>query len=326
MTTRPHAEPTDRAIAQGTGSADRLQDRLCERPRAASIQQPLLFVGGGNMAGAILRGGLAAGVIDVSRVFVIEPDSSKHAALNDLSVRVSASASDGVAWIDSMDEVAEIPGQRDAAQRGQVVLCVKPQMLPQAAADIRAAFASPRVVISILAGTPSSIVRRSLGEPARVVRAMPNLAASISQGVTAICLGDGASDADDAVAHAIFHAVGPMVMRLDESKFDAFTALAGSGPAYLFYLAQGMIEGGVRAGLSHEESNNATRQTLLGAAMLLSRSDQTPESLRAAVTSKGGTTAAAVGVLDQREALRAIADAIVAGTARGAELAKLAGQ
>lgn len=83
-----------------------------------------------------------------------------------------------------------------------------------------------------------------------------------------------------------------------------------------------MIEGGVRAGLSHEESNSATSQALLGAAMLLSRSDQAPESLRAAVTSKGGTTAAAVGVLDQREALRAIADAIVAGTARGAELAK----
>lgn len=276
------------------------------------------------MAGAILRGGLVAGVIDASRVLVIEPDAAKHSGLNELSVRVSSSARDGVAWITSVDELAGDPGQRVAASRGQVVLCVKPQLLPQAAADIHAAFASPRVVISILAGTPSFIVRRSLGAQARVVRAMPNLAASISQGVTAICLGDGASDADDAVAHAIFHAVGPMVMRLDESKFDAFTAMAGSGPAYLFYLAQGMIEGGLRAGLSHEESNNATRQALLGAAMLLSRSDQVPESLRAAVTSKGGTTAAAVGVLDQREALRAIADAIVAGAARGAELAKLA--
>lgn len=322
MTTQPHAEPPDRANFQGAGRADQLQDQDRERPRAALVQQPLLVVGGGNMAGAILRGGLAAGAIDASRVFVVEPDTAKHAALNELSVRVSASASDGVAWINSVDEVAGDPGQRRAASGGQVVLCVKPQMLPQAAADIRAAFDSPRVVISILAGTPSSIVRRSLGEHARVVRAMPNLAASISQGVTAICLGDGASDADDAVAHAIFHAVGPMVLRLDESKFDAFTALAGSGPAYLFYLAQGMIEGGVRAGLSHEESNSATSQALLGAAMLLSRSDQAPESLRAAVTSKGGTTAAAVGVLDQREALRAIADAIVAGTARGAELAK----
>lgn len=276
------------------------------------------------MAVAILRGGIAAAVIDASRVFVIEPDTAKHAALNELRVRVSSSASEGVEWISSINHAGE-ETLKPWAATGQVVLCVKPQMLLQAAADIRAAFNSPRVVISILAGTPSSIVRRSLGEHARVVRAMPNLAASISQGVTAICLGDGASDADDAVAHAIFHAVGPMVMRLDESKFDAFTAMAGSGPAYLFYLAQGMIEGGVRAGLSREESNNATRQALLGAAMLLSRSDQAPELLRAAVTSKGGTTAAAVGVLDNREALRAIADAIVAGAARGAELAKLAG-
>ncbi|MFO0833906.1 MAG: pyrroline-5-carboxylate reductase [Phycisphaerales bacterium] len=324
MTTQPHAEPPDRAHAQATGPADQLQDRHRDHARATPIQQPLLFVGGGNMAGAILRGGLAAGVIDASRVFVVEPDTAKHADLNQLGVRISASATDGVTWINSVDEVAGGQGQRDAANRAQVVLCVKPQMLPQAAADIRAAFASPRVVISILAGTPSSVVRRSLGEHARVVRAMPNLAASISQGVTAICLGDGASRDDDAVAHAIFRAVGPMVMRLEESKFDAFTAMAGSGPAYLFYLAQGMIEGGVRAGLSHEESNRATRQSLLGAAMLLSRSDQAPESLRAAVTSKGGTTAAAVGVLDQREALRAIADAIVAGAARGEELAKLA--
>lgn len=276
------------------------------------------------MAVAILRGGIAAAVIDASRVFVIEPDTAKHAALNELSVRVSSSASEGVEWISSINLASE-EARKPGAAAGQVVLCVKPQMLPQAAADIRAAFNSPRVAISILAGTPSSIVRRSLGEHARVVRAMPNLAASISQGATAICLGDGASDADDAVAHAIFHAVGPMVMRLDESKFDAFTAMAGSGPAYLFYLAQGMIEGGVRAGLTDEQARNATRQTLLGAAMLLSRSDQAPESLRAAVTSKGGTTAAAVGVLDNREALRAIADAIVAGAARGAELAKLAG-
>lgn len=324
MTTRPHAEPPDRAHAQATGPRDQLQDRHRDHPRATPIQQPLLFVGGGNMAVAILRGGLAAGVIDASRVFIIEPDTAKHAALNELSVRVSASASDGVAWINSVDESAGHPGLRGAENHAQVVLCVKPQMLPQVAADIRAAFNSPRVVISILAGTPSSIVRRSLGEHARVVRAMPNLAASISQGVTAICLGDGARDADDAVAHAIFHAVGPMVMRLDESKFDAFTALAGSGPAYLSYLAQGIIEGGVRAGLSYEEANSATRQTLLGAAMLLSRSDQVPESLRAAVTSKGGTTAAAVGVLDQRQTLRAIADAIVAGAARGGELARLA--
>ncbi|MCC6971858.1 MAG: pyrroline-5-carboxylate reductase [Phycisphaerales bacterium] len=324
MTTRPHAEPPDRTHAHATGPEDQLQDRHRDHARAAPIQQALLFMGGGNMAGAILRGGLAAGAINASRVFVIEPDAAKHAALNDLRVRVSANSGDGVAWINSVDESTGNPRQVNAAIRAQVVLCVKPQMLPQAAADIRAAFASPRIVISILAGTPSSIVRRSLGEHARVVRAMPNLAVSISQGVTAICTGEGASGADDAVARAIFHAVGPMVMRLEESKFDAFTAMAGSGPAYLFYLAQGMIEGGVRAGLSYEQASHTARQTLLGAAMLLSRSDQAAESLRDAVTSKGGTTAAAVGVLDQRETLRAIADAIVAGAARGAELAKLA--
>jgi pyrroline-5-carboxylate reductase len=153
---------------------------------------------------------------------------------------------------------------------------------------------------------------------------MPNLAASIAQGVTAICIGDGAHEGDDDAASRIFQSVGPIVTRLDESQFDAFTALAGSGPAYLFYLAQGMIEGGARAGLPHRLARDTTIQTLLGAAMLLAKSDQTPEALRSAVTSKGGTTEAAVGVLDRRATLGAIAEAIIAGAARGKELAAMA--
>lgn len=319
MTTQPHAKP--HAASSGHAGNQPIDQPISTRDRATPIEQPLLFVGGGNMASAILRGAIGGGVIDPSRVFVIEPDPSKHAALGSLGVRVSAIASDGIAWLKSFE------AQPDAAisTAAQVVLCVKPQMLQQAAADVRSAFEVPRIVVSILAGTPSTLVRRAIGESARVVRAMPNLAASIAQSATAICLGDGASDGDDAAACRIFECVGPIVMRPDESHFDAFTALAGSGPAYLFYLAQGMIEGGVRAGLSREQSRSATIQTLLGAAMLLTQSDQPPETLRAAVTSKGGTTAAAVGVLDQHDTLIAIADAIIAGTARGSELAKVAG-
>lgn len=294
-----------------------------------AIRPSLLFVGGGNMATAILRGGIAACVIEPSRVMVLEPDQSKHAALHVLGVRVSPVARDAIAWLNECDADAERSSPMSevphaAPHAAQLFLCVKPQMLRQAAADVRAAFDAPRVVVSILAGTPSSVVRRALGEHARVVRAMPNLAASIAQGVTAICRGDGANAGDDAAAWHIFESVGPIVMRLDEAHFDAFTALAGSGPAYLFYLAQGMIEGGVRAGLSREHARDATIQTLLGAAMLLARSDQSPGELRGAVTSKGGTTAAAVGVLDEHKALSVIGDAIVAGAARGAELAKLA--
>lgn len=320
MTTQPHAKLHAASDSPTTGHARQQVDATLAKTGMIPIAQPLLFVGGGNMASAILRGAIGGGVIQPSRVFIIEPDQSKHGALVSLGVRVSAIAREGVAWLQSFDV------QRDAAvsAAAQIVLCIKPQMLQQAAADIRTAFDAPRVVVSILAGTPSALVRRALGEAARVVRAMPNLAASIAQSATAICLGDGARDGDDTAACRIFESVGPIVMRLEESRFDAFTALAGSGPAYLFYLAQGMIEGGVHAGLSHDQSRNATIQSLLGAAMLLVRSDQPPEMLRAAVTSKGGTTAAAVAVLDLRNTLSAIADAIVAGTARGSELAKLA--
>lgn len=318
MTTQPHSKP--HAPSSGHAGTQPLQKTMATTDRSSPVEQPLLVVGGGNMASAILRGGIAGGVIDPARVFVIEPDQSKLAALRTLGIQVSPIASEGTAWLKSFDD------RRDAAisSAAQVVLCVKPQMLQQAAVDIRAAFRDSRIVVSILAGTPSAIIRRALGESARVVRAMPNLAASIAHSATAVCLGDGACDGDDTAACRIFGSVGPIVVRLDESRFDAFTALAGSGPAYLFYLAQGMIEGAVRAGLSPEQSRNATIQTLLGAAMLLARSDESPETLRAAVTSKGGTTAAAIAVLDQRETLTAIADAIIAGTARGAELARLA--
>lgn len=318
MTTQPHAKP--HTLSSGHTGRQPFEQASMSPDRPAPMAQPLLFVGGGNMATAILRGGIGGGVVDPSRVLVIEPDQSKHSALGTLGVRVSAIAREGIVWLKSFD----LQGDAANSTNGQVVLCVKPQMLQQAAPDIRAAFDTPRVVVSILAGTPSALVHRTLGTNARVVRAMPNLAASIAQGATAICLGEGARDGDDMAACRIFESVGPIVMRLDESRFDAFTALAGSGPAYLFYLAQGMIEGGVRAGLTHGQSRDATIQTLLGAGMLLARSDQSPETLRAAVTSKGGTTAAALAVLDQRDTLRAITDAIVAGTARGAELAKLA--
>lgn len=321
MTTQPHAKPHDISGSPATGQECQQPHGCRDRARPDPIAVPLLVVGGGNMSSAILRGGISGGVIDPSRVFVIEPDASRHEVLGSIGVRVSAIASEGIAWLTSFDARGDAP---DAANTAQVVLCIKPQMLRQAAGDIRSAFDTPRVVVSILAGTPSEVVRQSLGATARVVRAMPNLAASIGEGVTAICLGDGARDGDDTAACRIFEGVGPIVMRLDESRFDAFTALAGSGPAYLFYLAQCMIEGGVRAGLSDEQSRDATIQALAGAAMLMARSDQAPEVLRAAVTSKGGTTAAAVAVLDQRGVMCAIADAIVAGAARGGELARLA--
>lgn len=278
-------------------------------------REPVLVVGGGNMAQAIVRGSLAAGVLDPAFVRVLEPDQGKHAVHRSLGVHADADADASASWFEE---------HANAVTQGQVLLCVKPQVLRAAAAGVQRVMARSRVVISILAGTTSQIVRAAMGENARVVRAMPNLAASIAQGATALCLGQGAREGDDALARRIFSAVGPCVITLPESQFDAFTALAGSGPAYLFYLAQAMIEGGVRAGLSHEHARDASIQTLLGAAMMLTRSGQSPEELRAAVTSKGGTTAAAVAVLDQHGVRKAVGDAIIAGAARGAELARLA--
>src|SRR5690606_13250813 len=156
---------------------------------------------------------------------------------------------------------------------------------------------------------------------AAVVRAMPNLPARIRQGATAICLGDGAAPGDDDFALALFRGIGPLVLRIDESLMDAFTAVAGSGPAYLFYLAEAMTRAATELGFDAPAAREIVKATLAGSASLLAQSSESPADLRAAVTSKGGTTEAATTVLDNAGVMNAIVRAITAARDRGRELA-----
>jgi len=174
--------------------------------------------------------------------------------------------------------------------------------------------------VSILAGTPSTKVRAALGDCVRVVRAMPNLAARIGQGATAVCAGAGAREEDAEAPVRLFRGVGPVVVLLEEPLFDAFTALAGSGPAYVCYLAEAMERAAARMGLDAETAGVVVRQVLSGAAGLLHEPGAGAAGLRAAVTSRGGTTEAAVRVLDEAGVMAAIERAIVAARDRGREL------
>ncbi|MGD9690540.1 MAG: pyrroline-5-carboxylate reductase [Phycisphaerales bacterium] len=267
----------------------------------------LLIVGGGNMASALVRGMIGAR-FDPARISVVEP----------IDARRSGFASLGVQALASIESANARQGPHDPS--AHVLLAVKPQVLPTIAAAL-APLAGGRTVISILAGTPIARVRALLGDARRVIRAMPNLPAGIGLGATALCTGAGTRPGDDSFAARIFESVG-VVVRLPEEHMDTFTALAGSGPAYVFRLAEAMLAAAARLGLDEHAANVAVRQTILGAAALLSRSSDSPAALRAAVTSPGGTTEAASRVLDACAVDRAFIEAITAARDRGAELSR----
>jgi len=273
-------------------------------------QTPLAVIGGGNMARAILTAPASAALL-AGRCVVAEPLAEKRP---DFELAVPTAA-DALAWVRAHEPV---PGV------GQVLLAVKPQLLADVArelAPILAAEDQGRVVITILAGTPSAKVRAALAPAVRVVRAMPNTPARIARGITAVCLGDGARQGDDTFARALFEGVG-RVVDLPESMLDAFTALAGSGPAYVFYLAEAMVEAACALGFEREQAIAIVRETVSGSGELMRSSPEPPRALRAAVTSKGGTTAAATDVLDQAGVMDAFIRAIHAARHRGVELAK----
>lgn len=262
------------------------------------------------MGSAIVRGVLATGLLTPERMVIAEPDGAKCAGL----ARVYATA---LGALKALHELEAASGME-----GQILLAVKPQMLASASEGL-GELAGDRVVISILAGTPSARVREMLGGRVRVVRAMPNLAAAVGQGATALAIGAGASAADGVFARRLFAGIGPLVMDVQEGMMDAFTALAGSGPAYMFYLAEAMTNAGRAMGFSPEHATAAVRQTLVGAAAMLAHGAKTPAELRAAVTSRGGTTAAAMMVLDGQHVREHIEAAVMAARTRGEELAKL---
>lgn len=270
---------------------------------------PVAFIGGGNMSSAIVRGAAAAGVLDESRCVVAEPDGAKRAAFK-------VAAPSAAEALGRLGEMENEPGS------GQVVLAVKPQMLGVVADEIRPGFqAGPgRVVVSILAGTPSGKIRGALGPGARVVRVMPNTPAQIGRGMSAVCPGEGSRPGDEVFAERLMNAVGETV-RLEEDLMDAFTALAGSGPAYVFYLAEAMAKAGETVGFDAKQAELITRQVIAGSAELLASDGWDAAALRVAVTSKGGTTAAATGSLDESGVMEAFVRAITAARDRGRELA-----
>jgi len=247
--------------------------------------------------GEALLGGLLAAGRQPAEVAVVEPDESRRGTLRATFAGVTVSS-----------EPLEADG---------VVLAVKPAYVPAAA---RAAGAAGcRRVLSIAAGITIATLEGALGHGTPVVRAMPNTPALVGAGAAAIAGGSAATEADLAWAEGVLGAVG-IVVRVEEALLDAVTGLSGSGPAYVFLVAEALVDAGVLVGLSRPVASALAVQTLLGSARLLAEGAEEPAALRAAVTSPGGTTAAGLAVLEDRAVRAAFLAAVQAATERSRAL------
>ncbi|MGQ0742886.1 MAG: pyrroline-5-carboxylate reductase [Acidimicrobiales bacterium] len=262
----------------------------------------LVVVGGGRMGEALLGGLVAAGWCRPEELAVLESVAERRTAL--------------VGRFEGVTVVATVTGLKAAG----AVVAVKPPDVQEACRVIATTGATR--VLSIAAGVRLGSLASWLGPGARAVRAMPNTPALVGAGVAAMAVADSSdptSEEDLAWAESILAAVG-RVERVAEADLDAVTAVSGSGPAYVFLLVEALADAGISAGLSREVSHRLARATVAGAGRLLEASDTDPRSLRAAVTSPGGTTAAAVGVLEEGGWPQLMAAAVAAATRRSREL------
>jgi pyrroline-5-carboxylate reductase len=268
----------------------------------ANLSGSIVLAGAGKMGGAMLAGWLAQGV-DAGKLAVIDPaPSDEIAALAAKGLRVN-------------------PAQGELGKAAVLVAAVKPQMFADAAPQLRTLVTPSTLVISILAGVPIAKLSQACG--GKVVRAMPNTPAAIGRGITVAVTDNGVDQHQRAIADALLRATGSVEWIDDEALMDAVTAVSGSGPAYVFLLAEELARAGVAAGLSPELATRLARETVAGSGELLHRSELTSETLRKNVTSPGGTTAAALDVLMGPGGFQPLLTrAVAAATKRSRELAK----
>jgi pyrroline-5-carboxylate reductase len=268
----------------------------------AQIKDTIVLAGAGKMGGAMLSGWLALG-LDARNVGVIEPHPSDE---------ISALAAKGVRLNPTPKEIGAV---------ATLVVALKPQMFREAGPMLQRYAGSSTLVVSIMAGTTIASLQEICG--GAVVRAMPNTPAAIGRGITVAVAAKNVSPDQRAVADALLRATGSVEWVDDEGLMDAVTAVSGSGPAYIFLLAEELARAGVEAGLPPELAARLARETVAGSGELLHRSELASATLRENVTSPGGTTAAALEVLMGPDGMQSLLTrAVAAATRRSRELAK----
>ena len=262
------------------------------------------FIGAGNMAEALIRGLVRGGHIPAVHVLASAPRRPRLDALR------------AAYGIDVTLDNREV-----AAAAEILVLSVKPQILPKVLREIADQVRPNALAISIAAGVGTEAIETALGETVRVVRAMPNVPATVGAGATAIAAGSRAGEADLDTARAIFDAVG-ITVALDEGHLDAVTGLSGSGPAYIFLILEALADAGVKVGLSRRDAQRLAAQTVMGSAKLLLDTDEHPGKLKDMVTSPGGTAIAGLHTLEEGGLRTTLINAVETATKRARELGR----
>lgn len=285
------------------GGKSRVESRRAPKKGRGAIEYQVAFVGAGNMATALVRGFIAAGLYEPNEICASDVDGAKRGVMRRrLGI---ATASENA----TMVEKSKI-----------VILAIKPQIMDAVLAELRPVVRRDHVFISIAAGVPTRRLESGLGSNARVVRVMPNTPALLSKGMAVAVRGRYAKGADEKLAVQLLRAVGKARAVADERLLDAVTGLSGSGPAYVYLFAEALIKGGRAAGLKAELAEELALQTITGAAAMLQEAGETPQRLREMVTSPGGTTLAGLTELEKRRFVDAVAAAVVTATRRSKEL------
>jgi pyrroline-5-carboxylate reductase len=269
----------------------------------AGLTGTIVLVGAGKMGSAMLEGWLALG-LDPKSVVAIEPQPARElSTLAGRGLRLN-------------------PGANTVGEAAAIVIAVKPQVAPETVPTLAPYLGAGTVVLSIMAGRTLGFLEQALSQRAAIVRAMPNTPAAIGRGITVAVGNRKVSPAAKRLAHELLAATGAVEWIKDETLMDAVTAVSGSGPAYVFLLAETLARAGIAAGLPERLAGTLARATVAGSGELLHRSDLDAATLRQNVTSPGGTTAAALEVLMGDAGLDALlTKAVAAATRRGRELA-----
>lgn len=269
---------------------------------------PIAILGAGSMGGAILHGLVASGLAE-GGVTATNRSIAKAAELADLE------------GVTSVALEARPAGNTEAAASADIVLVgVKPAMVPDLLDEIAPHLRQGAVVVSLAAGVTLDTFARHLGTDVAVIRSMPNTPSLVGKGVTGLAAGASASADDVAVVRALFETVGAVV-EVPESQIDALSTISGSGPAYVFLLAEQFTAAAERMGFDHDQARLLAEQTFIGAAALMAASDDEPAELRRRVTSPKGTTERAVAVLQDADLASTFTTAAEAALARAKELA-----
>lgn len=266
----------------------------------------IAFIGAGNMGAAILAGLLKAHTVKAENVICADVDTAR---LNELSSRYG---------IQTTTETAE------AVQKANIViLAVKPQILPVIMPKIIDFFNKEKLIITIAAGMPLAYFEALAQKPLRMVRVMPNIAATVNTTASALFGGPNALKEDLDTARIIFGAIGKVITIADEKLMDAVTGLSGSGPAFIFMVAEAMADAGVKMGLNRAQASTLANQTILGAARMLLETGLHPGALKDMVTSPAGTTIAGVAAMEAHGVRAGLIAAVEAATLRSKELSEL---